>query len=239
MTAFRTDLSINRNRDGTLVDEITRKLRRLILSGEYEPGKRLVELDLAEQTGSSQGSVREALQRLERDNLVVRRGRTGTFVTGVSPEDMHEIFLVRCVVESAAIRRTARTISAEQIEELEGLLEDMREAARKGDTVALVERDMAFHQRICAWADHPTLLRTWVLQYTQLERYLVLYDMLHFSDLMEVANFHVPILEALKAGDTERAVEALRRNVMMGAPPGPGGDGRASSDGANRPGGSA
>lgn len=217
------DTFATRSRSHTLVDEITSKIRKLILSGEYPPGMRLVELELAAQTNTSQGSVREALQRLERDNLVLRRGRMGTFVTEVSRKDIYEIFLIRRVVEEAAVRRVARTINADQLEELRSLLEGMRKAAREGDAVALVENDKAFHERICAWAEHPTLLRTWTLQFAQLERYLVLYDTLHFADLEEVAEFHVPILEALAAHDPERAATAMERNVMMGAPP-PDGD---------------
>lgn len=215
-----TQVLLAHERASTLVDRISSRLRLLILKGELAPGTRLVELEIAAQTNSSQASAREALQRLERDGLVVRRGRTGTFVTDVNPEEMHEIFQIRSMVEQFAIRRTARSIRAEQITELEARVEQMRAAGRKGDAVGLVEHDMVFHRCICEWAEHPTLLQVWTLLYAQVERFLVLYDALHFADLTEVADSHLPILEALANGDPDlaaRRIEAHVHYVMDGA----------------------
>jgi DNA-binding GntR family transcriptional regulator len=212
-------LLVKKNRGITLVDEITTALRRLILDGDFPPGMRLVELDLAARTGGSQGSVREALQRLERDGFVVRNGRRGTFVTEVSLRDLHEIFLVRSVVESASIRRTGRWIRDDQLEELRSLHASMWKAGQEGDAVALVEHDMAFHERICLWANHSTLPQTWTLLCAQIERCLVRYDKLHFPDLVDVADLHVPIIEALAARNPDLAAELIEKHVMLGAPP--------------------
>lgn len=200
----------------SIVEDIAGQLRKLILQGRLAPGTRLVELEIAAQMGSSQGSVREALQRLERDALVERQGRRGTFVTNVSPEDMREVFLVRSAVESAAIRRTARRIQDDQLDELTKLVQSMREAAREGEPAALVALDMLFHQRICAWAEHPTLLRIWMLLRTQVERFLILFDPVHFPDLSQVADNHLPLLEALAARDPDLAADRMEQHVMIG-----------------------
>lgn len=197
----------------TVVDEICNHLRTQILQGTLGPGSRLVELEVAGSIGASQASAREALQRLERDGLVERRGRSGTFVTEVVPEEMNEIFLIRSSVESFAIRRTAGSIQPAQLDELRLLVGRMREAGRLGETVRLVEQDMAFHQRICAWANHPTLLRVWTLLRAQIERYLVIYDALHFTDLTEVADSHLPILAALAEHDASAAAERIESHV--------------------------
>jgi len=53
----------------------------------------------------------------------------------------------------------------------------------------------------------------------QLERFLVIYDASHFADLTTVADNHLPILEALEAGDADAAAERIERHVMIGAPP--------------------
>lgn len=196
-----------------MVDEITSHLRTLILRGDLPPQARLVELDIAAQSKASQASVREALQRLERDGLVVRRGRKGTFVTDVSPDEIGEIFVIRKMVESFAVRRGIRSIRAEQIRELNQLVDRMREMAQAGDTAALVEYDMAFHQRICAWAEQPTLIRTWTLLYMQIERFLVLYDARHFTDLTFIADSHLPIIAALETGDAEAAARRIEEHI--------------------------
>ena len=212
-------LSIRRKRASSVVEQIWSRLRRMILRGNLAPGTRLVELDIAAQSSASQASVREALHRLERDGLVVRRGRRGTFVTEVEPGKMPEIFQIRSTVESLAIRRTVARLTPERTAELEGLVERMRDAGRRGDIVAVVETDMAFHERICTWADHPTLLRVWELLYTQMERFLVMYDVAHFADLTQVAVNHEPVLEAIRRGDPDEAARVMHAHVLIGAPP--------------------
>jgi DNA-binding GntR family transcriptional regulator len=214
-----TVLHFKRKRASTVVEQIWSQLRRMILHGKLAPGTRLVELDIAAQSAASQASVREALHRLERDGLVIRRGRRGTFVTEVEPHKMLEIFHIRSTVESFAIRNAMATMTAERLAELEALVERMRDAGRRGDIIEVVETDMAFHERICTWADHPTLLRVWELLYTQMERFLVLYDVAHFADLTQVAVNHEPVLEAIRRGDPEAAAPVMHAHVLIGAPP--------------------
>jgi DNA-binding GntR family transcriptional regulator len=212
-------LHFKRKRSSTVVEQIWTGLRRMILHGTLAPGTRLVELEIAAQSSASQASVREALHRLERDGLVVRQGRRGTFVTDVEPEKMLEVFHIRSTVESFAIRRAVKTMTPERLAELEALVERMREAGSRGDIIAVVENDMAFHERICTWAEHPTLLRVWELLYTQMERFLVLYDVAHFVDLTHVAINHEPVLEAIRGRDPDVAARAMHSHVLIGAPP--------------------
>lgn len=208
-----SNLLLSHRRSSTVVDDIWVQLRRLILRGEMPPGSRLVELDIATRTGASQASAREALQRLERDGLVVRRGRSGTFVTEVVPGEMDEVFRIRVAVETAAVRRAASNLRPEQLRELRALVDQMREAGEQDDPVAMVEYDMAFHHRICSWAEHAILLRVWTLLYAQMERFLVIYDALHFADLTQVADSHLPIVAALEARDVDEAVRRISDHV--------------------------
>lgn len=198
----------------SVVEEIWEQLQGLILRGDIAPGTRLIEMEIAAQTGASQASVREALQSLERDGLVVRKGRTGTFVTEVEPEKMQDLLLVRLAVESAAVRRVVGSLGAEQIAELEALVEEMREAGRAGDVAAVVEHDMEFHRRICEWAEHPILLRVCMLLHAQLARFLVTHDRTHFPDLSLIADKHVPLVRALAGADPELAVEEMTRHIQ-------------------------
>lgn len=214
---MESPLQFRRKRTSTVVEQIWSGLRRMILHGTLSPGTRLVELEIAAQSSASQASVREALHRLERDGLVVRRGRRGTFVTELEPEKMQEIFHIRSTVESSAMRRAAGSMTGERLAELEGLVEKMREAGRRGDIIAVVESDMAFHERICTWADHPTLLRVWQLLYTQMERFLVMYDVSHFVDLTQVADNHTPLLAAIRRGDPDEASRVMHDHVLIGA----------------------
>jgi DNA-binding GntR family transcriptional regulator len=112
----------------SLSDQVYEELRHSIICSNLLPGEKLVELDIAAQMGTSQGPVREALQRLERDGLVERRARSASYVTNISVDEMYELFSVRCAVEGFAIRRAAPQITPDQCAYLESLIREMEEA---------------------------------------------------------------------------------------------------------------
>jgi DNA-binding GntR family transcriptional regulator len=186
----------------------------MILRGQLPGGTRLVELDIAAQMGTSQGPVREALQRLEQDGLVERLSRSGTFVTTVSIDEMHEIFEVRSTIEQFAIRRIVSKVSQAQLAELQSAIELMREAGHANDMVSLVDADMEIHMRLCSWATHPTLLRAWMPLYTQVQRFIVQTHPRYFHNLAELADRHAPLLEVLHSNDQDAAAQWIHEHIM-------------------------
>jgi DNA-binding GntR family transcriptional regulator len=186
----------------------------MILRGDLHPGARLVELDIATQMGTSQGPVREALHRLERDGLVERRSRVGTFVTPMMLDEMRELFEVRSMIEQFAIRRAITRISAEQIDELEGHVQRMRAAGTANDMIAVVDCDMEFHRCICTWAEQSTLLRAWLPLFMQVQRFIVQVHPHYYPDLTEMADAHQPILDALRSNSVELAEHAIGSHIM-------------------------
>jgi DNA-binding GntR family transcriptional regulator len=199
----------------SLAQQVESSLRKAIILGELQPGVRLVELDLAKQMGTSQGPVREALHRLEQDGLVVRHSRSATYVTEISMDEMYEISLVRKTVEGLAIRRTAQCITVAQCDELQAIIEQMREAGRVQDIATLVDFDMEFHRRICVWSDSITLLRVWTPLYWQLQRFVVKTHPAAFPDLVDVADNHLPIIETLRDHQSELAAQAIEKHIML------------------------
>jgi DNA-binding GntR family transcriptional regulator len=199
----------------SLAQQVELSLRKKIILGELQPATRLVELEIAKQMGTSQGPVREALQRLEQDGLVVRHSRSATYVSPLSMGEMYEISLVRKTVEGLAIRRTAQCITPAQCEELQTLIEKMQQAGRAGDIATLVDYDMEFHRRICMWSDSTTLLRIWMPLYSQLQRFVVKTHPVAFPDLVEVANNHLPIVETLRNRQPELAAQAIEEHIML------------------------
>ena len=83
-------------------------LLRRILGGHYDAGERLVELRIAEEFGTSQGPVREALRELEATGLVTNIPRRGTYVSEVMGEGLREIYTVRGALEEQATRIVTR-----------------------------------------------------------------------------------------------------------------------------------
>jgi len=216
----------NRSEIGaSIADRVWQQLRLEIIRGVLPPGTRLLELELAESMGVSQGTIREALKRLETDALVERKARTASYVTPILLDEMHELFTIRSVVESAAIRRTARHITPEQCAELTEMVDLMRQSAGKSDLALLVDHDLQFHQRICEWSASKTLLRSWTPLYSQIQRFIAQTHPHYFSDLKEIADTHDAVVAVLRQNDPEKAAQVIQEHIMliwslMGSEPG-------------------
>jgi DNA-binding GntR family transcriptional regulator len=127
----------------TVADDIKTLLRRMIMSGELEPGRLLRQDELATQLGASRTPLREALQRLAQDGLV-SLGRRGATVVAISREDLIELYEMREALETMAAREVARKITPAQTDELEELLE--RVQASEGEDWVRLNRE--FHTRM-------------------------------------------------------------------------------------------
>lgn len=206
---------VGRKKLTSLSDQVYEELRNSIICSDLLPGEKLVELDIASQMGTSQGPVREALQRLERDGLVERRARSATYVTSISVDEMYELFSVRTSIEGYAIRRAAPQITPEQCAYLENLIHEMEEAGKRNDMITLAEADMRFHRYIIEVAKSAGLLRLWITLSSQIQRFVVQSHPGHYDDLVHLGTRHQTILEALRQHDSEGAVIAVQEHIML------------------------
>lgn len=113
--------------------------------GEFRPGDRLVESDLAERFGVSRTPIREALQRLETQSLLARDGRS-LIVASLDHNQMAELYVVRTELEGLAARLAARHATDEEIQVLRDMVEDDR--ALIDDPSALARANRRFHKMI-------------------------------------------------------------------------------------------
>jgi GntR family transcriptional repressor for pyruvate dehydrogenase complex len=156
-----------------LTDEAITTLRNMIQSGELPPGSRLpAENQLATQMGLSRSGVREAVKVLESARVLdVRRG-DGTYVTSLAPklllegvgfavellqgETLLEVMEVRRLLEPAAAGLASLRITDGQLDDLEGLLQKMSDAAN--DAEQLMQADVAFHRVVVGSTSNETLM---------------------------------------------------------------------------------
>lgn len=188
----------------SLDEEIADRIRDAILSGEIKSGERLTELGLAEQWQVSQGTIRAALKELEHEGLVEVRKRRGTFVTSISEADVLEIYTLRDTLETFAARRAAQRMTPHGKRTLERIVADMRAAAKAGDRKAMLELDFQFHRAIVAMCGHKRLSAIYARLESQTRLFLTMTDILH-HDLDDAIAHHVPLAEAVLAGDHEKA----------------------------------
>jgi DNA-binding GntR family transcriptional regulator len=196
-------------------DQVRRTLTERILAGHYKPGDRLVELQIARELGTSQGSVREALRELEASRLVESEPRHGTRVRVVSLKEMRDAYLARGLLEQAAAATATRAFKGnvgKLTEEYRGILRaaDLKDL---GDQAAHV---YAFHRTIVEASGNCVLLRLWEsLAFETRVRILLGWSAI---DLEQVKTSYQAILTALERGDPRAAGRLLREHAECFAP---------------------
>jgi DNA-binding GntR family transcriptional regulator len=133
---------------------ITDSIRMAILGGEFAPGVRLVELQLAEHYGASRASVRGAISELEKEGLVDREANRGATVRRVSIDEALQITEVRGLLEGLAAARAAAVATAADHEELCSIIESMRDAVTTERFVVYSELNGLLHRRLREISGH-------------------------------------------------------------------------------------
>ena len=192
-------------------EEIREKLIEEILGGVLPPGARIVETRVAQQFGVSQGPVREALRDLELFGFVVSSPFRGTQVRKITTDDLLEIYPIRAALEAVAARLAAVKIDKATLAQLEELIGTMREAAARDDAHAQANLDAEFHHLIIKAAGNRMLEHVW--QTMRLSITTCVTRAVTHRSLHELVERHVPLLEALRAGDPALAEAEIRRHI--------------------------
>ena len=192
-------------------EEIREQLIEDILNGRLAPGARIVETRIAQQFGVSQGPVREALRDLELFGFVVSSPFRGTQVRQISTEDLLEIYPIRAALEGVAARAAAVRIDDATLAHLEELIGLMRDAAARDDHRAEADADHKFHHAIVRASGNRMLEHVWQTMRLSITT-CVTHSVTHRS-LVEIAERHVEVLQALRSHDPDRAEAAIRRHI--------------------------
>jgi DNA-binding GntR family transcriptional regulator len=189
-------------------------LLQRIISGVYHPGDRLVETQIARELGVSQTPVREALRDLEATGFVASEPFKGARVREVTPGELAEIYPVRAALEDLAGREAARRLAG-RTERLEEEYEAMLAAARADDLFNHVRHDVEFHRLIVEASGNRTLAATWASLQIEVRTFVTALAARDTKlELESLARSHLPILEALRAGDPELAGRALKQHLQ-------------------------
>ena len=204
----------------SLKDQVKQQILERILKGRYTPGQRLREVALAQELNTSPIPVREALRELESLRIVESEAYKGVRVRQVTPKDLVEAYELRALLESYAAEKGGRNFKG-NTQALRKRYLAMLTAARSGDIEAYVQQDIPFHRLIVEGAQNAFLLRAWDGLGFEIRTRIFLAS--KEFDMVQVAQLHEPILEALERGDAKRAAQLLRGHSLgfaaqVGAP---------------------
>jgi DNA-binding GntR family transcriptional regulator len=186
---------------------IYKKLRRSIIMGHRESGERLNVETIAQEYNTSVTPVRDALQMLSHEGLVVIKPRSGYFVVSITLKQLRDLLNVRRILELSAVERAALRISEEQIHELQivhaGYTCDDDESYDR-----YTDENRRFHYLVAKASGNNELANMVGRLHDQLARFMV---MRRAGKTMEVT--HKRIVEALDAHDVEAARQALLDDI--------------------------
>ena len=190
-------------------DRVAAVLRDQIVAGERAPGSRLVERDLAAETGVSRVPVRDALRALVAEGLVTPRPNTWAVVRTFTAADVDELVEVRTALETLAFRLAAQRRTADQLAGLHALVAEERDAALRGDRADARRAGAAFHEAVVAVGANAVLAELFTTM-----RSRMLWLLGQHSELLAMADEHAGLLAAIGEQDADRA-EALARAHLV------------------------
>ena len=200
---------------GRLADEVYETLLEQLMSLRIVPGSRVTIDALARELGVSQTPIRDALNRMEADDLVVRVPHAGYRIpppiSRVRFEDMLEI---RLLLEPPAARRAAERASADEVSRLRRMLEEMAELAAGDGHLAYGAfglRDAAFHDLVASSAGNQVVREALGRLHTHVHLFRLLYDReVTYAAMGE----HDEILAAIAAREPDTAAYAMRQHIL-------------------------
>ncbi len=197
----------------TLQEQVANFLRDLILSGRLKPGEKVVERALAGSLGVAQATVRQALQVLEYEGLIFKKAHTASYVTQLNKKRVKEIVEIRVRLEPMAFALAHRRITPVQLDELQSLVNNIKNGAEKGDYYQVLSNDRAFHEKVWKMAGNQTLERMLTQLCTPMFAFLMVLLGTNRCPLMERVKSHQILVDALAGSDPSKVTQAVQHHT--------------------------
>lgn len=181
----------------TVEEMVVAAIREAVLTGIYGPGDKLPQEKLAQALGASRIPVRAALRQLEAEGLVVFSPHRGATVRTLEPADVQEIYELRILLETFAVRSAIDKVSPEEIDELEEIVRELDRLREGQEWLALRER---FYSRLYTIAQKPLAAELIAKLRADVGRYWLSLRLVDHS-----STTHHVIIDAIRAGDAQHA----------------------------------
>ncbi|MGX9901128.1 GntR family transcriptional regulator [Arthrobacter sp. SA17] len=194
---------------------IADQLREQIIQGTFRPGEQINESILAVQLDTSRSPVREAVQRLCQEGILINRRNHGVYVLELSAQDSKEIYAVREAVETTAadsllnsspkhIKATCKTLGT--------ILRNMKRRVDSNNWQSVAQLDMQFHTTLVAAAGNSRMTR--IYKTLAAESTMCILNLeIAYPQAQTLIQEHENILELLETGNREELHKALRLHM--------------------------
>lgn len=202
-------------RPPTLTASVVDAIREGIISGAFQPGQPLREVDLSDALKVSRGTVREALRDLSKEQLVEIIPHRGAYVHQLSRRSAKEVYTLRALVEPYAVRLALENnaYTDKDLRQLEDLARRLHKLEQeRGDAYETIQADVHFHHLICHPSDHELLLE--IIGRLQSLTWLLVFSV-HYYRSHEYSDepSHIDIAKAIRSGDPNLAAQTLKHHI--------------------------
>lgn len=203
-------------RRSTTAQQVAEGLSERILDGAFAPGDRLRESAIASELGIARNTVREAVRILELGGLVRYEVNRGAVVISPTPESVDALYTARERLETAAVSHPA---APEHMEAVVAAFDALTSVVESRDARRIVETDLAFHAAIVALLGSSRLDKFYAELTLELRFYLMVLSVedREFENPDRLLAEHRAILDAVRSGDTDRAIDEVRAHIRTNA----------------------
>lgn len=201
----------------TIQEGVYQQLRNALMAGNFDPGQTLTIASLAETFGTSNMPVREALRRLAAENALEVAPNGSARIPMVTRARLDDLCRARIAVEGLATELGVPHLTAKDIEKLETIAAEQHAIGRNSNVYELMAKNQQFHFTIYGASGSEVLLQLIETLWLRFGPYMRMLsasvEPLMRSGEIDPADPHLPIIDALKAGDVTRTRDAIVNDI--------------------------
>lgn len=197
----------------TYTDLIVTYIKDSILNGTYKPGDKVKELVIAKKLSISRAPIREALQVLIQEGLIVWLPQKGKFITDLNPKQIQDSYFTGGLLEAVAVSEAINRYTPRDCLRLEAITEKMRDIAENDKPIEkIADLDDQFHKVLFSKIDNDLLKEFCRRSCQGLSKFLLFNYWIQIYTPMEIYLRHKVIIDTLKSGDAQALETVLRKH---------------------------
>lgn len=198
----------------TIKQQVYQIIKDQICKGNYSPGKWLQEKELANEFKVSRSPVREALRQLASDGLVIEIPHKGVFVKKITPKDIEDIFDIRVLLESYAIRKAYDNLTEENKNSLLQFVSELTQAHQEGNLHLYIELDTKLHNMIIDMGGNSVLKTTYEKVHSMIQQFRI-YSLTGQQRFDESVIEHQGIVNGIISGKVDEADQINKTHLTL------------------------
>lgn|SRR5690625_1908840 len=195
-----------------LSELIADEIKQWIWNKDLDYGERLLETNLAEKFDVSRSTIREAFKILEGEELIISKARKGTYVATFTEKDLVEINELRTLLEARAFLQALPKLEEKHFNDLEAIIERMKQGVKRKDWNELFNLDMTFHRYLMDLSDNSRILKIYDSLQVQIRTALMHLDE-YYSSFDAFYQEHKELLDILKTKDADKVKESIINHI--------------------------